>query len=90
MLDTMISNCFYSDKVIQFTYFRISRQLITDPRFKQVSTDSKLLCGMLLNRMGLSIKSEWYNNDLYLLNRRRDLRQSALQKRQSYEAVCRT
>ncbi|MFG6353615.1 MAG: replication initiator protein A, partial [Oscillospiraceae bacterium] len=32
------------------------------PRFKHLSTDSKLLYGMLLDRMSLSIKNEWYDD----------------------------
>ena len=47
---------------MQFTYFRIPCQLITHPRFKHLSTDSKLLYGMLLDRMSLSIKNEWYDD----------------------------
>lgn len=63
MLDTVKYYYFYGDEVMQFSFFRIPRQLITHPRFKQVSTDSKLLYGMLLDRMGLSIKNEWYDSD---------------------------
>ena len=63
MPDTITSNYFYGDEAMQFTYFRIPSQLITSPRFKHLSTDSKLLYGMLLDRMGLSIKNEWYDDD---------------------------
>lgn len=63
MPDTIKYYYFYGDEVMQFSFFRIPRQLITHPRFKQVSTDSKLLYGMLLDRMGLSIKNEWYDSD---------------------------
>ena len=58
MPDINLSNYFYGDEVAQFTYFRI----ITHPRFKHLSTDSKLLYGMLLDRMSLSIKNEWYDD----------------------------
>ncbi len=57
MPDTITSNYFYGDEAMQFTYFRIPSQLITSPRFKHLSTDSKLLYGLLLDRMGLSIKT---------------------------------
>lgn len=57
-----LSNYFYGDEATQFTYFRIPCQLITYPRFKHMSTDSKLLYGMLLDRMSLSIKNEWYDD----------------------------
>ena len=62
MPDTFISDYFYGDEAEQFIYFRIPRQLITNPRFKHLSTDSKLLYGMLLDRMGLSVKNEWYDD----------------------------
>lgn len=44
-----------------FIYFKIPRLLITDQKFKHVSTDAKLLYGMLLDRMGLSAKNGWYD-----------------------------
>lgn len=63
MLDTNLSNFFYGDEAMQFSYFRIPRQLITHPRFKPLSADAKLLYGMLLDRMGLSIKNRWYDDN---------------------------
>ncbi len=62
MPDMKFSSYFYGDEAMQFTYFRIPCQLITHPRFKHLSTDSKLLYGMLLDRMSLSIKNEWYDD----------------------------
>lgn len=62
MPDMTFSSYFYGDEAMQFTYFRIPCQLITHPRFKHLSTDSKLLYGMLLDRMSLSIKNEWYDD----------------------------
>ena len=44
------------------TCFRIPCQLILHPRFKHLSTDAKLLYRILLNRMSLSIKNEWYDD----------------------------
>ena len=43
MPDMKLPNYFYGDEAMQFTYFRIPCQLITHPRFKHLSTDSKLL-----------------------------------------------
>ena len=62
MPDTFVSDYFYGDEAEQFIYFRIPRLLITSPRFKNLSTDAKLLYGMLLDRMGLSAKNEWYDD----------------------------
>ena len=55
MPDMKFSSYFYGDEAMQFTYFRIPCQLITHPRFKHLSTDSKLLYGMLLDRMSLCL-----------------------------------
>ena len=62
MPDMKLPSYFYGDEAMQFTYFRIPCQLITHPRFKHLSTDSKLLYGMLLDRMSLFIKNEWYDD----------------------------
>ena len=55
MPDMKLPSYFYGDEAMQFTYFRIPCQLITHPRFKHLSTDSKLLYGMLLDRMSLCL-----------------------------------
>lgn len=63
MPETFLSDYFYGDEAGQFQYFRIPRQLITNPKFKHLSTDAKLLYGMLLDRMSLSEKNEWYDDN---------------------------
>ncbi len=52
---------YYGDESGQFSFYRIPRQLITDERFRKLSTDAKLLYGLLLDRMGLSAKNGWYD-----------------------------
>ena len=63
MPEIMLYDYFYGDEEEQFIYFRIPRLLITSPRFKNLSTDAKLLYGMMLDRMSLSAKNEWYDDD---------------------------
>ena len=63
MPNTIITDYFYGDESQQFQYFRIPRLLITSPRFKDLSVDAKLLYGMMLDRMSLSVKNEWYDED---------------------------
>lgn len=63
MSEVILSDYFYGDESEQFIYFRIPRLLITSPRFKHLSTDAKLLYGMLLDRMNLSAKNNWYDED---------------------------
>ena len=53
---------YYGDESNQFSFYRIPRQLITGEAFKKLSTDAKLLYGLLLDRMGLSAKNGWYDD----------------------------
>lgn len=62
MPEVILSDYFYGDESEEFIYFKIPRLLITDQKFKNVSTDAKLLYGMLLDRMGLSVKNGWYDD----------------------------
>lgn len=52
---------YYGDESGQFSFFRIPRQLVSGETFRRVSTDAKLLYGLLLDRMGLSAKNGWYD-----------------------------
>ncbi len=58
----------YGIEAEQYAFFRIPKILITDPYFKTVSTDAKLLYGLLLDRMSLSIKNRWMDekNRVYI------------------------
>jgi hypothetical protein len=42
-----------------FSYFRVPKILFRDIKFKDLSTDAKTLYGILLDRMGLSVKNGW-------------------------------
>lgn len=59
---TEIFDYYYGDESNQFSYYRIPRQLVDDPRFKSLSTAAKLLYGMLLDRMSLSARNGWYGD----------------------------
>ena len=50
---------FYGQQAEQFTFYRIPKVLFTDSRFWSVSTDAKLLYGILLDRMNLSARNGW-------------------------------
>ena len=52
---------FYGEESEQFSFYRIPRLLITGAQFKNLSTDAKLLYGLLLDRMGLSARNGWYD-----------------------------
>ena len=50
---------YYGDESNQFSFCRIPRQIITGPEFKKLSNDAKLLYALMLERMGLSAKNKW-------------------------------
>lgn len=57
------SNYIYSENTEDFSFFRIPRALVKDERFHDLSTDSKLLYGLMLDRMGLSLQNGWQDTE---------------------------
>lgn len=51
----------YGNEAEQYSFYRIPKILIVDNRFKGLSTDAKLLYGLMLDRMSLSVKSGWFD-----------------------------
>lgn len=58
----MTYDYFYGGQSESFSFYRIPRQLITGAEFRNLSTDAKLLYGMMLDRMGLSARNGWYDD----------------------------
>lgn len=50
---------FYGQQADLFSFYRIPKVLFTSEQFWNVSTDAKLLYGILLDRMNLSAKNGW-------------------------------
>ena len=50
---------FYGPQAEQFAFYRIPKALFTDPAFRSISTDAKVLYGLLLDRMSLSARNDW-------------------------------
>ena len=46
-----------------FVFFRIPKVFFKDENFKSLCTDSKVLYGLMLDRMGLSRKNGWYDKN---------------------------
>ena len=55
----MTLDYFYGNQSEMFTFYRIPKLLFTDPELKNISTEAKVLYGLLLDRMSLSIKNNW-------------------------------
>ena len=53
----------YGMEAEQYAFFRIPKVLMTDPHFRGISTDAKLLYGLMLDRMSLSVKNGWLDDN---------------------------
>ena len=53
---------YYGNEAEQYSFYRIPKALLTAPRYKSVSIEAKVLYGLLLDRMGLSIKNGWMDS----------------------------
>ena len=60
---------FYGTQAEQFSFYRIPKALFTEPNFRELSTDAKVLYGILLDRMSLSLKNQWLDaqNKVYII-----------------------
>ena len=47
----------------QFAFYRIPKVLFTDEYFRNLSSDAKVLYGLMLDRMALSIRNNWVDNE---------------------------
>ena len=53
---------FNNGEPVNFSFFYIPRILMKDEQFRSLSTDAKLLYGMLLDSMGLSAQNGWHDD----------------------------
>ena len=60
---------FYGAQAEQFSFYRIPKAIFTEPNFRELSTDAKVLYGILLDRMSLSLKNQWLDaqNKVYII-----------------------
>lgn len=54
---------YYGKEAEQFTFYRLPKALITDERFKGITNNAKLLYGLMLDRMSLSKKRGWLDEE---------------------------
>ena len=57
----MTLDYFYGQAGELFSFYRIPKALFQEQRFQDLSTDAKTLYGILLDRMSLSVKNEWFD-----------------------------
>ena len=54
---------FYGSEAEQYSFYRIPKVLLTDHRYKSVSMEAKVLYGLMLDRMGLSVRNGWLDSE---------------------------
>ena len=63
MGDNMKFDYYYGIEADQFSFYKIPRLLVKDARFRELSSDAKLLYGLMLDRMSLSMKNNWLDEE---------------------------
>ncbi len=54
---------FYGTESDTYVFYRIPKILITGERFRVLSNDAKILYGLMLDRMSLSVKNSWFDDN---------------------------
>ena len=69
MTDKYEFDYFYGVQSEQFSFFRLPKVIVRDERFKKLSSDAKILYGIMLDRMSLSRENRWFdkNNRVYII-----------------------
>lgn len=66
---------YYGQEADQFSFYRIPKVLFTNARFAKLSCEAKVLYGLMLDRMGLSMKNKWLDeqNRVYIYFKLEDI-----------------
>lgn len=63
MNDRIKLSYFYGQEADQFSFYKIPKLLFTDDYFKEISVEAKVLYGLMLDRMSLSMKNQWLDGE---------------------------
>lgn len=68
---------FYGMQADTYSFYRIPKILFTDKIFKVLSCEAKVLYGLMLDRMSLSIKNKWFDEQgrVYIIFTVQDVRE---------------
>lgn len=68
-MDMTTFNYFYEGQEDQYAFFRIPKKLMTEPCFKKLILEGKVLYGLMLDRLSLSRKNHWVDDEgrLYII-----------------------
>ena len=69
MSQTAVFDYYYGMQAEAYSFYRIPKVLFSDPFFKKVSCEAKVLYGLMLDRMQLSVKNGWIDevNRVYII-----------------------
>ena len=62
-MDMIKLDYYYGQQGEQFAFFRIPKLLFTNPFYKDISAEAKILYGFMLDRMALSQKNGWLDDE---------------------------
>ena len=63
MEDRIKLSYFYGREADQYSFYKIPKFLFTEEYFKKVSVEAKVLYGLMLDRMSLSMKNQWFDTE---------------------------
>lgn len=60
---------YYGKQAEEYSFYRIPKVLFTDPFFRKLSCEAKTLYGLMLDRMSLSVRNNWFDemNRVYII-----------------------
>lgn len=62
-MPTMIERTYRVNDVIKSEFLRLPLTLLANPKYKAMSLEAKFIYSLLLNRMTLSQRNDWINED---------------------------
>lgn len=66
---------YYGKQADQYNFIKVPKLLVHDEAFTELSVDAKMLYGLLLDRMNLSMKNGWLDeeNRVYIIYQIKDI-----------------
>ncbi len=63
------------NECLENTFYQVPKELFTNPYYEKLNSDSKLLYALLLDRLSVSMKNEWIDEDgnVFLLFSRKEV-----------------
>ena len=63
MIQPQEHDYYYGSEAEQYTFYRFPKALFSNDRYKAMSDSAKILYGLMLDRMGLSLKNGWLDKE---------------------------